>query len=229
MGNTLGTFGLATSLATGTGTFIITATDEVNNISGTATLYITDPKSIAITPANPFMAIGTTHQFTATATLLLSDLTNTTTQNLTSFATWTSTDPAIATISSTGIISTGTTTGQTNILVSAPTGTSDTTTLTVTDTPLASIAITPNPAGPITVGSPPLQFTAQGTFKDGSMTPPGLTSSWVWSSSATGFATISNTPGSNGLATAVAPGPTTIKATDPITGISSPGITLTVN
>ncbi len=233
IGNSLGSYGLAsaTSLLSGTtNTITITATDTVNNISGTATLYITDPQSIAITPPNPFMAIGTAHQFTATATLLLSDLTNTTTQNLTSFAAWTTINSVIATVSSPGLITAGTTTGQTNILVSAPTGTSDTTTLTVTDTSLASITVTPtNPSISIAI-TPTLQFTATGNYPTGTPTAQSFTQSVIWSSSNTGVATISNTAGSNGLATIVSTSttPITITATDPITGVA--GITtLTVN
>ncbi|MDP2645520.1 MAG: Ig-like domain-containing protein, partial [Desulfobacterales bacterium] len=55
------------------------------------------------------------------------------------------------------------------------------------------------------------QFTATGTYSDG--TTRDLTTSVTWSSSNTGTATVSNIPGSNGLATSVAAGSTTITAT----------------
>ena len=69
---------------------------------------------------------------------------------------------------------------------------------------LASIAVTPiNPV--ISVGAPQ-QFTATGTYSDGSH--QDLTNSANWTSSIPSVATISNT----GLATGVAPGSTTIQA-----------------
>ncbi len=55
------------------------------------------------------------------------------------------------------------------------------------------------------------QFTATGTYSDG--TNNNLTASATWSSSNTGIATVSNTSGSQGLATGVALGATTITAT----------------
>lgn len=235
-GTVLGTYGLATSLATGTtGTFTITATDTANHISGTTTLEVVDPQSIDITPANPYMAIiGATHQFTTTATLLSNLSNTTTTQNITSFATWTTTDPTIATVSSTGLVTivatAGTTTIEAGIMTHLSGTTQTSTTLTVTNTPLVSIAVSPSSAIISMATATTLQFTAQGTFKDNSVTPPGLTSTWVWSSSNISVATISNTAGSNGLATIVSTStiPITITATDPITGISGT-VTLTVN
>jgi hypothetical protein len=233
MGNALGTFGLATSLVTGTtttGTFTITATDTANHISGTATLTVVDPLSITITPNAPFMAKNTTHQFTATATLadLASGSTTTITQNLTSSPTlsWSVSDNTIATISSTGLISTLNTSGTTTIMAfdiyssSTPTAT---TTLTVTDQPIDSITFTPvTPI--ISMPTTTLQFTAQGTFLGGALTPD-LTLSVTWNSSNPAVATISNTEPTIGLASALFSGPTgtnstTITATDPITGHS---------
>lgn len=222
VGNALGTYGLATSLVTGTtttGTFTITATDTANHISGTATLYITDPQSIAITPANPYMATGTAHQFKATATLLLSDLTNTTTQNLTSSPTlsWSvdnTTDNTTAAISSTGLLSAGTRTGTATIVAfdiyssSTPTAT---TTLHVTDSLLSSITVTAIlPDLSISSSVMTQQFKATGNYQNGTQE---FTNSVIWRSSKTSIATIDNT----GFATAVATGTTTITATDPIT------------
>ena len=86
----------------------------------------------------------------------------------------------------------------------------------VTSAPtLASIAITPgNPNVPLGETD---QFTAVGTFADNST--ENLTDQVAWASTATSMATISNTAGSQGLATTVAQGPTTISATlDGITG-----------
>src|SRR5207245_6393546 len=55
------------------------------------------------------------------------------------------------------------------------------------------------------------QFTATGTFSDS--TTQDLTTQVTWSSSSTAVATISNAGGSQGLATSVAAGTTTITAT----------------
>ena len=86
---------------------------------------------------------------------------------------------------------------------------------------LVSIAVTPiNPS--IVLGTTE-QFTATGTYSDNSTR--NLTTSVIWSSSAGSVATISNAAGSNGKATSVAAGTTTITATS---GNISGSTTLTV-
>jgi len=83
------------------------------------------------------------------------------------------------------------------------------------------MAITPaNPS--IAIGATQ-QFTATGTYSDGST--QNLTTAVTWSSSSTGVAAISNAAGSNGLATSVGAGSTTIKA---ISGSISGTTTLAV-
>src|SRR5204862_207712 len=69
------------------------------------------------------------------------------------------------------------------------------------------------------------QLTATGTYTD--HTTQNLTAAVTWSSSATGVATISNAAGSQGLATTVATGSTSITAIDPGTNIAG-STTLTV-
>jgi hypothetical protein len=54
--------------------------------------------SVAVTPANPSIAAGSTQQFTATGTY-----SNATTQDITSSASWTSSAPSIATVSNAGL------------------------------------------------------------------------------------------------------------------------------
>jgi hypothetical protein len=73
---------------------------------------------------------------------------------------------------------------------------------------LSAIAV--SPANPSIVVGAAQQFTATGTFNDGSI--KDLTASVTWNSSNTGVATISNASGTQGLATAVANGTTTITA-----------------
>jgi trimeric autotransporter adhesin len=73
-----------------------------------------------------------------------------------------------------------------------------------------SIVVTPaNPD--VTIGATE-QFTAMGTFADGSI--HNVTSQVTWSSSNTANVTISNTAGSNGLANALATGTSSITATE---------------
>ena len=86
---------------------------------------------------------------------------------------------------------------------------------------LISIAV--SPANPSVQAGATEQFHATGTFTGGKT--QDITKTVTWSSSATSVATISNTVGTQGLATAVAAGVTTIKATH--IGISA-STTLTV-
>jgi trimeric autotransporter adhesin len=214
--NTAGSQGLAASAATGSTT--ITAT--LGSIAGSTTLTVTPATlvSIAITPTNPNIAKGTGKQFTATGTY-----SDGTTQNLTTTATWNSSSSGIATISNAAGsqgLATSAATGSTTITATLG-SISGSTTLTVTPATLVSIAITPtNPSIAKGTGK---QFTATGTYSDG--TTQNLTTTATWSSSSSGIATISNAAGSQGLATSVAAGSTTIKATS--AGISG-STTLTV-
>lgn len=84
---------------------------------------------------------------------------------------------------------------------------------------LSSIAVTPASPANLEVGST-LQFTAAGTYSDGSTVP--MTSQVTWDSSDTTIATIS----SAGLATAIAGGNTNITAS--LSGVSSPPSILTI-
>ncbi len=168
--------------------------------------------SIAVTPANPSIAKGTTQPFTATGTY--SDNSK---QNLTSSATWTSATTSVATITSAGV-ATGVGTGTSTIQATSG-SISGSTVLTVTPTVLVSIAVTPANSS-MTVGATPVQYTATGTYSDNST--QNLTSSVTWVSTTTTVATIS----SAGVVTPVAVGSTTIKATSgSITG--STGLTVT--
>ena len=85
---------------------------------------------------------------------------------------------------------------------------------------LNSIAVTPNPSTNLAVGSTE-QFTATGTYSDGSTKI--ITSKVTWTSSDTTKAMITS---SGGLATGVAVGPTNITAS--LNGTTSPVVTLTI-
>jgi hypothetical protein len=202
--------GLATGVAAGTST--IKAASGAISGSTSLTVTATAPTlvSIAVTPANPSIAKGTTKQFTATGTF-----SDNSTQNLTSTATWSSLTTTVATITSGGL-ATGVGTG-TSTIKAASGAISGTTTLTVTAPTLVSIAVTP--ANPTIAMTATEQFTATGTFSDNST--QNLTSTAVWTSQTTTVATIN----ASGLATAVAAGSSTIKATS---GSISGSTTLTV-
>jgi trimeric autotransporter adhesin len=202
--NAAGSNGLATSVAVGSTT--ITATS--GNISGSTPFMVTPATlvSIAVTPTNPSIVKGTTRQFTATGTY-----SDSTTQNLTAAVTWSSSVAAVAAISNaagSNGLATSVAAGSTTITATSG-SISRSTTLTVTSATLVSITVTPiNPS--IAKGTTQ-QFTATGTYSDSST--QNLTTAVTWSSSAAAVATISNAAGSNGLATSVAVGSTTITAT----------------
>ncbi len=84
--------GLATGVKTGQSSLSAT----LGSITGSAALAVTAPVlvSIAVTPGNASIAVGTKQQFTATGTY-----SDASTQNLTSTAAWSSSAPSVATIS----------------------------------------------------------------------------------------------------------------------------------
>jgi 6-phosphogluconolactonase (cycloisomerase 2 family) len=89
---------------------------------------------------------------------------------------------------------------------------------------LVSLAIKPNNPQFIFTSGVSLQFTALGTYNDGSTRY--LTASVTWDSSDSAVATISNTPGSSGLTAVVGSGQSTITAS--LGGVSAT-TTLTAN
>ncbi len=179
--------------------------------------------SITVTPTDSSIVAGTTEQFTATGTY-----SDGTTKNITGSATWSSSSTTVATISNASGsqgLATAKAAGTTKITatfdISSSNTVSQTTTLTVTAPVLKSIAITPvNPSIP--VGKTP-QFSAAGTYNNGST--QNLTAAVTWSSSSTGVATISNAAGSQGLAQTATVGVTTITA---VSGTVKGTTTLTV-
>lgn len=170
--------------------------------------------SLAVTPANPSIAPGTTETFIATGIY-----SNNTTQDLTASAIWSSSAASVAAISNGKATSVGP--GQTTIMAASG-SVSGSTTLTVTTATIASLAVTP--VNPVIIAGSKKQLTATGTFSDN--TTQDLTSMASWNSSSQSVATISNAAGSNGLVTSLATGTTTIAAT---WGGASDSTLLTVN
>src|SRR5207245_1851843 len=136
-----------------------------------------------------------TRQFTATGTY-----TDSSAQDLTSTVTWSSSATGVATIGA-GL---ATSLAQGITTISASLGSlTGSTILTVTPSTLTSIAVTPANNPSIGLGLSQ-QFTAIGTYTNGST--QDLTSTVNWSTSSTAVATIN----SAGLATSIAQGSTAI-------------------
>jgi uncharacterized protein YjdB len=121
-----GVSGVVTGIAAGS----VTITAAFGGISGTISLNITNAllTSVQVTPANPSISLGTSEQFVATG--MFDDGT---TENLTNFASWNSSNANVAVLSSPGLFTTsgtGTTTIKATITQNG-TPVSGTTTLTV--------------------------------------------------------------------------------------------------
>ncbi len=158
--------------------------------------------SIAVAPLTPSIAAGKTQQFTATGTY-----SDNSTKDITTSVTWSSSNTDVATIGSSSGLATALAAGTTTI--EATSGSiSGSTILTVTAATLTSIEVTP--AAPSIYRGQTQQFKANGTYSDS--TTKDITTSVTWSSSSPCVATISNTAGSNGLATALTAAATTITA-----------------
>jgi uncharacterized protein YjdB len=208
---TISSSGLLTAVASGT----VSASAKMGAINGVFSVQIAPALvSIAVTPATATIAASTSQQFVATGTY-----TDGSTQNLTSSATWSSSNTAVATVGSgptSGLVkalTAGTTT------VKATSGSiSGSASLTVTSATATSITVTP--AGLAMPLGLTQQFTAIAQFSDG--TSQDITGVAAWSSSAKSVATIT----ASGLVSAVNIGSATISATfESVTGSTS----LTVN
>ena len=207
--NSAGSSGTVTGLSAGTAT-VSAALDNVTG-SGSVTVTAASLVSIAITPANSSLPIGTTTKLVATGTYSDASVVD-----LTSSVTWSIDDTATATVSNAqanpGLV-TAVALGATkaHATLGRVSGTSG---ITVTAAKLVSVLIAPaNPSLPAGTSQ---ALTATAQYSDGSTQPATTTA--VWSSSATGVAAVSNAAGSQGEVTAVAVGTATITAT--VAGVS---------
>jgi trimeric autotransporter adhesin len=215
--NASASHGLATAVSPGS----VTIAAASGTVSGSMNLTVTPAAlvSIALIPANPSIANGTQQQFAATGTY-----TDASTHDVTGTVTWSSFDTTVATISNaSGSNGLATSVAQGSVTITATLGTiTGVTGLTITPAALVSIAVIP--VNPSIANGTSQQFAATGTYTDNSTQP--LTTSVTWSSADTTVASISNAPGSNGLASSVAQGTVTITATlGSISG--STGLTVT--
>lgn len=166
--------------------------------------------SIAVSPSPSSVPVGESVQLTA-----IGNFSDGSIQNLTQSVTWSSSASNIATISSAGLAS-GLIAGSATI-TAASGDVHGAGLLTVGPAVLTSIAVMPGNSS-IAAGNT-LQFTATGTYSNG--TTQNLTSTVTWSSPSPGVATITQA----GMATAMAAGTASITAT---TGGITGSTTLTV-
>jgi trimeric autotransporter adhesin len=195
---TISSSGLASSHSTGSA--IITASS--GNVSSTATLTVTVTKavlvSIAVTPADAVLLLGTLQQFTATGTFSDGSV-----QDITDSVTWSSSNNSVVSIPAHGL---ATARALGSVTISAISGSvTGSTTANVQSADLSFITI--RPANKKIAQLTSQQFQAIGTYTDGST--HNITGQVSWTSSNTAVANIGN----RGLAKALTPGTTTITAT----------------
>lgn len=202
--NTVGSKGQVSPLALGNAT--VTAT--LSGVSGQSSISVVAASllSITVTPGVPNVAKGLTQQFVATG-----HYSDGSTQDITSSVTWSSGSTSIATVSNTagsrGLVAT---LGIGSSTITATLGSiSGQTSCSVAPANLVSITVTPANSS-ISILQVK-QFTATGTYTDG--TTQDLTTSVTWSSSNALTATISNAGGNQGKASGVGIGSSTITAT----------------
>jgi hypothetical protein len=195
---TVGAGGVLTAQVSGA----VSVTASMGGVSGSASVTIA-PKliSIAITPASKTIAASTKQQFIATGTY-----SDNSTQPITGSVSWSSSNPAVATISDTTPtkgLALGVGAGTTNITATSGSITSNTAVLTVTSASATSLVT----SGPTNMAlGVSQQFTANATFSDG--TTQDVTNVSTWSSGSTSVATVTV----SGLVTAKNLGTTNISA-----------------
>ena len=156
--------------------------------------------SISVSPGNSTIQPGKTQQFSAVATFG-----DQSTQDVTSSVTWSSSSTSIATINSSGLATAVALGNATISAVGSDNKTTGTTTLTVSNNILQSIAVTP--ANPNLTAGQTQQMTATGTFSNNAT--QDITTTVTWASSNSAIATVSAT----GVVSALSSGTTTITAT----------------
>jgi len=192
-------------VATGQGLGQATITANVGGVKGTTPLSVASAKQIAITTASTSAQIA---QDTSVQLAVQGSISGGTAQDVSTIVNWTSSSPSVATVGwQTGIV-TALTLGQTTITATLG-STTATVQVTVTNATMTSIAVLPSDAS-IALGTSQ-QFTAQGTFSDGSTE---MLVGANWSSSIPGIAVVDDL----GAAHSTAPGATKIAAT--VNGVS---------
>lgn len=208
--NAAGQKGQATALEKGTAEIQATLAGVTKAVP--VTVSASPLTSIVVRPDTLQLILGVKGTLTATG-----NYQNGTTQDLTSQVAWSVTDDSIASISNAAGTAgqvTGLGLGSTTAIATLD-GVVGKALVDVSQAKLTSIAITPATAA-VSAGAKQ-QYTAIGTYDNGAT--PDLTTQVTWSSSDIRVAQISNAAGSNGLATSLVQGTTTITAT--LAGVSA--------
>jgi Bacterial Ig-like domain (group 2) len=177
--------------------------------------------SITVAPTSASIIQGGTQQINATGTF-----NDGSTKDLTGTATWTTSAPAVATVSKGGLVSAASSISNPpgTATITATSGTiTASSTITVNTGPLTAITInttTPNPAAGQTV-----VFTALGTYS-GSAQQQDITALVTWSSSNT--AVISTIASGSGAVLSTATSGAITNVTASLNGITSNALTITV-
>src|SRR5215472_5749404 len=181
--------------------------------TGTSTSHSTStssnggtPASISLSPTTATLGVGTTQQLKATG-----NFSNGTSQDVTTQATWSSSDKNVVTVQ----------TGQTNpglvtavaagsaTITATLQGVNGTSAITVSAVSATSISLTPNAATVVVGATQQLQASAK--FNNGTL--QDVTSQAIWSTSDAAAATVQTGQTNPGLVTGVAAGAATITAT----------------
>lgn len=191
--------GLATGVATGSTTISASFGGKVT----TTTLDIKALKALAISPANPVIAVGATQGFKATATF-----SDNSTGDATASSDWSSSDSTVATIQTAGQSSPGVATavanGSANIQATYG-GTTALTILNVSTSGGTQTALSLSEINPSIAPGRTLQFVAVADYSNGSNQK--VTAAATWTSSDPTAATVEDTGQSNpGLVTGVTAG-----------------------
>lgn len=211
---TIDNTGLVSSVAPGS----TTIGASYGSISQTTTLTVStvDLVSITISPLDPTIEAHTSVKFTAIGTY-----SDGSTATLTGVS-WRSSKNNLANMHGGAGILRAKKTGKLSVTASFS-GLSGSTTVTISNGTLVSVAITPVNAS-VSAGATQ-QYVATGTFSDGSTQDVSINSHW--SSSTPSVATIANAPVNAGLATTYTSGTSSIGVNH--SGITATKVTLTVN
>jgi trimeric autotransporter adhesin len=193
-----------------TGAATITAEDPSTGIQGTAAITDLPAELLAITvnPPAANLPSGETQQLTATG-----DYSDGSTADLTKQVTWSTSDSSIASVSSKGLVTAGSSTGPATI-TATDSSTSIEGVSAITVLPAVLLGITVDPPAANVASGETQQLTATGDYSDGST--QNLTKQVTWSTSDSSIASVST----KGLVTAGGTGLATITATDPSSSLS---------
>ncbi|MBZ5664351.1 MAG: Ig-like domain-containing protein [Acidobacteriia bacterium] len=181
--------------------------------------------SLTLTPTNPTITLSlspaSTQQFDTIGHYSFGNP-----KDITDQITWLSADTTVATIDNKGA---ATAVGSGRVIISGTIQDPQTMKVFQVSTILTVVpqltAITINPASAQIANGTAQQFTAKGTYNDG--TSPDVTALVAWNSTQPAVASISTSPGKQGLTVGAAPGSTSISAS--LGTVSSGASTLTVS